>query len=84
MRREHHHRFVAVLLHLCGSRFNTPSRGDAVELDVGQEELANIANVARTTAGAILRDLEKAGHVELAYRRIRVVSPTTLRSLLGR
>jgi len=84
MRREHVHRFVAVLLHLAGRRFNSLARIEPVDLDVGQEELANIANVARTTAGAILRDLEKAGHVELAYRRIRVVSPDALRSILDR
>ena len=84
MRREHVHRFVAILLHLAGRRFNSSAPDEAVELDVGQEELANIANVARTTAGGILRDLEKAGHVELAYRRIRVLAPNALRAFLDR
>jgi CRP/FNR family transcriptional regulator, cyclic AMP receptor protein len=84
MRREHAQRFVAVLLHLAGRRFNSPIVSEGVELDVGQEELANIANVARTTAGGILRDLEKAGHVELAYRRIRILAPHSLRAMLDR
>jgi CRP/FNR family cyclic AMP-dependent transcriptional regulator len=84
MRREHAHRFVAVLLHLCGCRFHSPPPSEAIDLDIGQEELANIANVARTTAGAVLRDLEKSGHLELSYRRVRILSPNSLRSMLVR
>jgi CRP/FNR family transcriptional regulator, cyclic AMP receptor protein len=83
MRREHAERFVAVLLHVCGCRHETPRRPGPFELDVGQKQLADIANVARTTAGRILRDLAKAGHIELSYRRIAIVSPDAVRSMLA-
>jgi hypothetical protein len=38
-----------------------------------------MANVARTTAGAILRELEAKGHVALSYRRIDILAPDALR-----
>ena len=41
-----------------------------------------IANVARTTAGAILRKLESNGHVALSYRRINILAPNALRMML--
>lgn len=84
MRREHVQRFVGVLLHLCGCRRETPPHFEPIELDVGQEDVANMANVARTTAGSILRKLESAGQLELSYRRIRILSPTSLRQMLRR
>jgi len=41
-----------------------------------------IANVARTTAGTILRKLESNGHVTLSYRRINILAPDALRMML--
>ena len=83
MRRDHGKRLVAILLHLCGCRRSTPSGFSPVDVDVGQNDLAGMCNVARTTAGATLRDLELAGHIELSYRRIRVCSPDALRAMLA-
>jgi CRP-like cAMP-binding protein len=49
---------------------------------MNHEDLAHMANVARTTAGAILRKLEADGYLALSYRRIRVKAPDALRSML--
>ena len=82
-RRDHVQRVVAILLQWSGCRIATPSGIHEVELDVGQEELARIANVGRTAAGAVLRSLEKDGHIELAYRHIRILAPDELRAQLN-
>ena len=37
-----------------------------------------MANVARTTAGTILRELETDGHLALSYRRISILAPDAL------
>lgn len=83
MIRDHKSRFIAVLLRLAGCRLTGPNGATPVEVDVSQEDLAVLANIARTTAGALLRQLEAAGHVELSYRRIRVLSPVALKEMLG-
>ena len=82
MIRDHVKRFVAILLRMGDCRyFNT--RGDGpIEVDVNHEELAHMANVARTTAGAILRKLEADGHLALSYRRIIILAPDALRKML--
>ena len=41
-----------------------------------------MANLARTTAGTVLRKLEADGRVEVAYRRIRILDPDALRAML--
>jgi CRP/FNR family cyclic AMP-dependent transcriptional regulator len=84
LRRDHTKRFVAMLLHMGDCRLASPANAGPIEIDVGQKELAILANVARTTAGAILRELEQAGHIDLSYRLIRIVSPDALRALLVR
>jgi CRP/FNR family transcriptional regulator, cyclic AMP receptor protein len=81
MIRDHVQRFVAVLLRIGNCRRVTP-RGCEIEVDMNHEELAYMANVARTTAGAILRKLEADGHLALSYRRIRILAPDTLRAML--
>ena len=82
MRRDHDKRLVAILLHLCGCRRSTPSGFVPIDIDVGQNDLAGMSNVARTTAGAVLHNLEQAGHIELSYRCIKVCSPDALRAML--
>lgn len=83
IRRDHVQRVVATLLHFSGCRSATPPDVKRIELDVGQEEVARIANTGRTVTGAVLRDFEKAGHIELAYRRIHVLAPDALRAQLS-
>jgi CRP/FNR family cyclic AMP-dependent transcriptional regulator len=84
LRRNHTKRLIAMLLHMSDCRLVTPSDPDPIEMDVGQKELAMLANVARTSAGDILRQLARAGHIDLSYRRIRILSPDALRSMLVR
>ena len=82
MIRSHAKRFVAVLLRLGDCRLTSPPNGRPIEIDLNHEEIAYMANVARTTAGSILRQLEADGYVKLSYRRIRILAPTALRKVL--
>lgn len=82
-RRDHAKRLVAMLLHLGGCRQETPAELGPIEIDVGQAELAVLANVARNTAGTSLRRLARAGHIEIAYRCIRILEPDVLRQMLA-
>jgi CRP/FNR family cyclic AMP-dependent transcriptional regulator len=82
MIRDHVKRFVAILLRLGGCRYSSPRETSLAEIDLRQEELATLANVARTTAGSILRRLETMGHIQQSYRRIRILAPDTLRAML--
>ena len=83
MIRDHAERFVAILLRAGNCRHHTNSRDNQpVEIDLNHEDLANMANVARTTAGAVLRKLEADGHLELSYRRISILAPDALRKML--
>ena len=82
MIRDHFKRSVAVLLRLGGCRNAASPAPVPVEVDVTQEDLANIANIARTTAGAVLRELEKSGMVQLSYRHVRLLKPDAMRAML--
>jgi CRP-like cAMP-binding protein len=83
MIRDHAKRFVAILLRAgnCRRHINSPDNRP-VEIDLNHEDLANMANVARTTAGAVLRKLEADGHLALSYRRISILAPDALRDML--
>ncbi|MGA8169994.1 MAG: Crp/Fnr family transcriptional regulator [Methylocystis sp.] len=82
MIRDHVKRCVAVLLRLAGCRQASPADFSPIEIDVSQEEMAVLSNVARTSAGAVLRKLEAKGCVEQSYRRIRILAPDALRAML--
>jgi CRP/FNR family cyclic AMP-dependent transcriptional regulator len=82
MKRDHVQRFVAVLLRLADCRRVSPQDGREIEIDMNHEDLAYMANVARTTAGAILRKLEADGHLALSYRRVRILAPDAMRAML--
>jgi CRP-like cAMP-binding protein len=82
MIRNHRKRFVAILLHLGNCRLFSPRDGQPIEIDISHNDLAHMANVARTTAGAVLRELEADGHIALSYRRIRILAPDELRGKL--
>jgi CRP/FNR family cyclic AMP-dependent transcriptional regulator len=83
MIRDHVKRFIAILLRLGGCRSTTQPVSVPIDVDVNQQDLAGMSNVARTTAGAILRKLEASGYVDLSYRHIRILAPDALRSMLG-
>lgn len=80
--RDHVKRSVAVLLRLGGCRYLTPIGSSPIEIDVSQEDLAVMTNLARTTAGAVLRKFEASGHLEVSYRRVRILAPDALRAVL--
>jgi CRP/FNR family cyclic AMP-dependent transcriptional regulator len=50
----------------------------AISLAVSQADLARIAGISRQTLNAILGKLEKAGLIEVGFRRIRVLDATRL------
>ncbi len=80
--RDHFKRSVAVLLRLGGCRYVTPPGPAPIEVDVSQEDFAAMTNIARTTAGTVLRTLEAAGHIEVSYRKVRILKPDALRAIL--
>ena len=82
MQRDHVARCVAVLLRLAGCRRASATPSPVSEIDLSQDGIATLANVARATAGAVLRNLENEGHIERAYRRIRILAPDALRAML--
>ena len=82
MIRDHVKRCIAVLLRLSGCRLSSPPDFPPVEIDLSQEDIALMSNVARTTASAVLRKLEALGHLEQSYRRIRILAPDALRAML--
>ncbi len=81
--RDHVKRSVAVLLRLGGCRYLTPPGGSAIEVDASQEDFAVMTNLARTTAGAVLRTLETSGHVKVSYRCVSILAPDKLRAMLA-
>ncbi len=72
-------RFVAILMRLAGIRDIEHPEG-RFEVYFSQEEIATMANVARTTANAILQKLEKSGLIEITYRRIAIIDGPGLRA----
>ena len=80
--RDHVKRSIAVLLRLAGCRYHTPDRATATEVDVSQEDFAAMTNLARTTAGTVLRKLEAAGYLKVSYRRVSILAPDALRAML--
>lgn len=72
-------RCIAVLLRETGHRV-----GDVPcpQIDIGQDELAAMANMSRQTASTVLRDLAAQGLIELGYRTLTVRDASQLRALL--
>jgi CRP-like cAMP-binding protein len=75
-------RCVATLLRLAGHRAASPPHSAIAEIDLSQEDIANLANVARTTLNAALRDLEASGKLKRSYRRIQIVAANAMRAML--
>jgi len=75
-------RCVAVLLRLAGCRERTLPGSAPIDIDVSQDEVAALANLSRTTAGAILRRFHTSQYLEVSYRRIRLLTPDALRAML--
>lgn len=80
MIRDNRRRCIAVLLRVADCR----NIGEAaVKADIGQEELAAMANLSRQTVGPILHDLARSGLIALGYRSIVLQDPAALRTIVG-
>ncbi len=75
-------RCVGILLSLAGCRVACPSELPPNDINLSQEDLATLSNVARTTMNATLNKLETAGRLERSYRRIRLLAPDAMRAML--
>jgi hypothetical protein len=58
-----------------------PDGFQRAQIDFSQDEIATLANVARTAVGRVVRRLEKAGHIQQRYRKIRLLAPDSLRAM---
>ena len=76
-------RCIATLLRLAGLRNGNSFAPPLSEVDVTQEELAYLSNLSRNAAGILLRDLQKRGLIELAYKSIRILDAAALQALVG-
>ena len=77
--RDSQRRCVAVLLRIAGCRKAGTTRCEA---EIGQDELADMANMSRQTVGVVLRTLEAQGAVKLGYRSITITDPVRLRAMV--
>lgn len=77
-------RLAATLLRLSGHRFVSPAEAEPIELDMSQEDLATMANLARSTTLAILHRFVEAELIRLDYRHIVILEPERLRRMLMR
>ena len=82
MLRDHRKRLVAVLLRAAGARSEMPPVERTIEVDLSQADIATMANVTRTTAGATLRRFEQAGLLKTGYGKVTILSPARLRRML--
>jgi CRP/FNR family transcriptional regulator, cyclic AMP receptor protein len=83
MIRDDTRRLVALLLRLAGYRPVIPPDPVSIEIAVSQEELASMANLARSTVNTLLRKLEASGYVHIAYRSVHIREPRKLKMLLA-
>lgn len=83
MIRDDERRLVATLLRLGDCRLATPPGHAPASIDATQEELAIMANLARSTVGTLLRRLRAQRLLELAYGAVVIPDPDRLRGRLG-
>lgn len=82
MLRDHRQRLVAVLLRAAGARSEMPPVERPIEVDLSQADIATMANVTRTTAGATLHRLGQMGLLKTGYGKVTILSPARLRRML--
>lgn len=76
-------RFIAVLLRVGGCRTALPPAAVPIEVYLSQDDLATMANISRSTATSILRELSASGLIKASYRRLEIRSADGLRQMLG-
>lgn len=81
MLRDSKKRLLANLARLSGIT-NPLYKLDSYEVYFSQEEIASMANLARTTTNTILNQLAKEKIIDISYRQIKVIKPKKLLSLI--
>lgn len=76
-------RIIAALLRLAGWRTGLHFVANPGPIHLTQQQLGRIANLSRTAASGILRDLERRGLIVMGYRSLEVLDGDGLRALLG-
>ena len=71
-------RCIATLLRLAGLRNASGLTPAFNDVDVTQEELANLSNLSRNATGLLLRNMQKRGFIERAYKSIRILNAAAL------
>jgi len=80
--RDNQRRCIAVLLRLCGARYEDPVSESSLTTPVSQEELASMTHLSRNAVGAVVRRLAAQHLIELRYRAIHLCAPDTLRGMV--
>lgn len=75
-------RIAAVLLRLSGRRAATQGSSPLNSIRASQQEIANLANVARSTASKILNGLQNDGVLCLDYGRVAILDTQKLAVML--
>lgn len=76
-------RIIAALLRLAGWRSGRHFVANPGPIHLTQQQLGRIANLSRTAASGILRDLERRGLIAMGYRSLEVLDSDGLRAMLG-
>lgn len=76
-------RLVAVLLRLAGHRFAHPASPPLGSISITQQELAVAANLSRSSASTVLKQLRQAGEIRIDYRAITLLDPEGLTKRLA-
>ena len=71
-------RVATLLLRLAGGQ------GQESSLQISQEDLAAMLGVSRQALSPVLKQMERQGLIQLAYRRLQVIDPARLRLLRRR
>ncbi len=75
-------RIAATLLRLSGQRGNIQGSGSANEIRVSQQDLANLANIARSKASIHLSALAQSGLIETSYGRFELLDAECLNKVI--
>lgn len=75
-------RCIATPLRLARLRCSSGLTPTLAEVDVTQEELAYLSNLSRNATGPLLRDLQKRGLIEFAYKSIRILNTAALQDMV--
>lgn len=76
-------RIAAILLQLAGVRLEEGTNQAALDIDITQQDIAHISNLARATVGEHLDQMHTAGLISRGYGHITLLNPSALRRLVA-